>query len=140
MTRQDDSKPNRKRQSKSSTKSTESKQPKETEDDVADQSKKKESVQNKKVKDEYKKKIQQALQANLDEYIKSRNLSQQQISSINSFIEEHLSCFVLLGYTVDGSPISLVNATTQKDSDSLGALLQKFLHKNTDTPNIPPTV
>jgi hypothetical protein len=136
MTQQDENAPKRRRTKKPSQKQQEKK----IAEEVEKESSKKESPQSKKVKDEYKKKIQEALQTNLDEYIKSRNLSQQQISSINSFVEEHLSCFVLLGYTVDGSPISLVNATTQKDSDSLGALLQKFLHKNTDTPNIPPTV
>lgn len=136
MTQQDENAPKRRRPKKPSQK----RQEKKPAEDLEKEDSKKESPQSKKVKDEYKKKIQEALQTNLDEYIKSRNLSQQQISSINSFVEEHLSCFVLLGYTVDGSPISLVNATTQKDSDSLGALLQKFLHKNTDTPNIPPTV
>ena len=136
MTQQDENAPKRKRPKKSTPKQSEKNLPEETEKENS----KKESAQSKKVKDEYKKKIQKALQTNLDEYIKSRNLSQQQISSINSFVEEHLSCFVLLGYTVDGSPISLVNATTQKDSDSLGALLQKFLQKNTDTPSLPPTV
>lgn len=91
--------------------------------------------ENKKISDSYKKKIEAALEANLEEYIKNRNLNQKQISTINSFIEEHLSCFVLLGYTVNGDPVSLVNAPTQKDSDSLGTLLQKFLGKYTEPPN-----
>ena len=91
--------------------------------------------ENKKISDSYKKKIEAALEANLEEYIKNRNLNQKQISTINSFIEEHLSCFVLLGYTVNGDPVSLVNAPTQQDSDSLGTLLQKFLGKYTEPPN-----
>lgn len=82
----------------------------------------------------FKKKIQRALQDNLIEMAKRKNLSQKQISIINSFIEEHLSCFVLLGYTVNGNPVSLVNAPTQKDSDSLGTLLQKFFMKYVDPP------
>lgn len=85
--------------------------------------------------DAYREKIQKALQANLDDFIKNRNLNQKQISTINSFVEEHLSCFVLLGYTVDGDPVSLVNSPTQKDSDSLGTLLQKFLSKYTEPPS-----
>lgn len=85
----------------------------------------------------FKKKIQYALQTNLTEYAKKRHLSQKQISIINSFIEEHLSCFVLLGYTVNGDPVSLVNTPTQKDSDSLGTLLHKFFHKYAEPP-IPP--
>ena len=88
--------------------------------------------------EEYKSKIQKALALQLDDYLKNRTLSQKQISTINSFIEEHLSCFVLLGYTVDGDPVSLLNANTQKDSDSLGTLLQKFTAKNVEPPSIPP--
>lgn len=83
----------------------------------------------------YKKKIQKALQENLVEMAKRKNLSQKQVSIINSFIEEHLSCFVLLGYTVNGNPVSLVNAPTQQDSDSLGTLLQKFFVKYIDPPS-----
>lgn len=82
----------------------------------------------------FKKKIQRALQDNLIEMAKRKNLSQKQVSIINSFIEEHLSCFVLLGYTVNGNPVSVVNAPTQKDSDSLGTLLQKFFMKYVDAP------
>lgn len=93
----------------------------------------------KKESDEFKKKISKALSENLDEYIKTRNLNQKQIAAINGFVEEHLSCFVLLGYTVSGDPISLVNAATQKDSDSLSTLLQKFLGKYTDN-SVPPPV
>lgn len=87
--------------------------------------------------DDFKNKIKEALQRNLDEYAKERNLSQKQISVLNSFVEEHLSCFIILGYTVDGNPVTLVNANTPKDSDSLGTLIQKFLAKYT---NEPPTM
>ena len=90
--------------------------------------------------EEYKKQIQDALKANLDEYLKNRSLSQKQISSINSLIEEHLSCFVLVGYTVDGEPVTLINAQTQKDQDSLGTILQKVLKKYSDPPNNLPLI
>ena len=83
---------------------------------------------------EFKRKIQKALQANLADFAKKKNLSQKQVSVINSFIEEHLSCFILLGYTANGDPVSIVNAPTQKDSDSLGTLIQKFLAKYVDPP------
>lgn len=82
----------------------------------------------------YKKKIQKALEANLIEYAQKKRLSQKQITVINSFIEEHLSCFVLLGYTCAGEPVTLVNAPTVKDSDSLGTALQKFLMKYVEPP------
>ena len=79
-------------------------------------------------------KIRAALEANLQDYAKKRNLSQKQVSAISSFVEEHLGCFIILGYTVGGDPVTVVNATTQKDSDSLSALLQKFFAKYSDPP------
>ena len=82
----------------------------------------------------FRNKIKAAIEANLSEYASKKNLSQKQICVINSFIEEHLSCFVLLGYSVKGEPVSLINAPTQQDSDALGTLLQKFLVKYIDPP------
>ena len=88
---------------------------------------------------DFKKKIQKAIQADLSIFAKKRSLSQKQVSVINSFIEEHLSYFILLGYTSNGDPVSVVNAPTQKDSDSLGTLIQKFLAKYVDPPQqLPP--
>ena len=86
-----------------------------------------------------KKQISEALQANLTDYVKRKNLSQKQVTTLNSFIEEHLSCFILLGYTVDGNTLTVVNASTQKDSDSLGTLMQKFIVRHLDPPgSLPP--
>lgn len=96
-----------------------------------------ESEQNESVDKEFQKKIQKALQANLADIAKRKNLSQKQVSVLNSFIEEHLSCFIMLGYTANGDPVSIVNAPTQKDSDSLGTLIQKFLVKYVDPPPSP---
>ena len=125
MTQSDDKPPRKQPRKKRSSKASANKK---------DQ--KKESTENEdSARDIYKEKIRQALQENLDEFIKEKNLNQKQISAINSYIEEHLSCFVLLGYTVDGSPVSLVNAPSQKDSDSLGTLIQKFLSKYIEPPS-----
>ncbi len=77
-------------------------------------------------------KIRAALEANLHDYAKKKNLSQKQVQAISSFVEEHLGCFIILGYTVGGEPVTVVNATTPKDSDSLSALLQKFFAKYSD--------
>ena len=124
MTDSEDKKPNRKTTTR---KSTQKKKP------VKKETK---SIENDDLSldDAYKKKIQKALQENLVEVARRKNLSKKQVSVINSFVEEHLSCFVLLGYTVNGNPVSLVNAPTQKDSDSLGTLLQKFFIKYIDPP------
>ena len=125
MTQEDDKKPGKKTTRKTSRKRSTKETP----------SKKSTSKTENDFDEEYKNKIRAALQNNLKEYLKNRNLSQKQISTINSFVEEHLSCFVLLGYTVNGDPVTLVNAATQKDSDSLGTLLQKFLSKYSEPPS-----
>ena len=80
----------------------------------------------------YRDKIEKAIRSNLGEYVKRRNLSQKQIAVMNSYLEEHLDCFVLIGYTATGEPITILNAPTQKDSDSLGTLTQKFMSKFID--------
>jgi len=125
MTQSDDKPPKKQPRKKRSSKSSTNKKDQKKESTESEDS----------ARDIYKEKIRRALQENLDEFIKEKNLNQKQISAINSYIEEHLSCFVLLGYTVDGSPVSLVNAPSQKDSDSLGTLLQKFLSKYIEPPS-----
>ena len=83
------------------------------------------------------KKIEAAIKLNLAEAAKKRKICHRQMENINSFVEEHLGCFVLLGYTIDGEPVSLVNAKSQQDSDSLGAAIQRFINKYQD-PQLPP--
>ncbi len=50
--------------------------------------------------------------------------------ALNSTIEEFLSTFMLIGYTFDGEPIILVNAKTQKDSDSLSTAFGRYFIKS----------
>ena len=121
MSQEDDKKPKKKTAPRRKT--VKKKEEIETEEDIAERL--------------FRKKIKAAIEANLMEYAVQKNLSKKQINTINGFIEEHLSCFVLLGYSVDGEPISIVNARTQQNSDALGTLLQKFLIKYIDPPGPP---
>lgn len=89
--------------------------------------------------EQYKKKITAAIEANLKDYAKRKSLSQRQVSTIISFVEEHLSCFVMLGYTFEGEPLTILNAPTSKDADSLAHLLQKFVSRYTEGPPQPPS-
>lgn len=88
--------------------------------------------------DSLKEQIHDALMGHLSDYAKKKNLTRKQVQTLNAYLEEHLSCFVLLGYTHDGNTISVVNAHTQKNSDALGTLLQKFIVRNVDPPPYPP--
>lgn len=94
-------------------------------------------VKKKTAEDVFRDKINEAIRVNLTEYAKQKNLTHKQVTSINSYVEEHLSCFVLIGYNAAGDPVSIVNAKTPKDSDSLGTLLNKFLMKYSDPPPFP---
>lgn len=88
--------------------------------------------------DNLKAQIHDALMGHLSDYAKKKNLSRKQVQTLNAYLEEHLSCFVLLGYTHDGNTLSVVNAHTQKNSDALGTLLQKFIVRNVEPPPYPP--
>ena len=94
-------------------------------------------VKKKSAEDLFRDKINEAIRVNLSEYAKEKNLTHKQVTSINSYVEEHLSCFVLIGYNAAGDPVSIVNAKTPKDSDSLGTLLNKFLMKYSEPPPFP---
>lgn len=98
--------------------------------------KKKQSAEDE-LDDQYKKKITEAIEKNLEEYAKRRSLSQKQVSSIIGFVEEHLSCFLLIGYTFEGEPLTILNAPTSKDADSIAHLVQKFVSRYSD-PQTPP--
>jgi hypothetical protein len=100
-------------------------------------SRKKKDEEKDELTESIEKKIEAAIRLNLEEAAKKRRMCHRQMETINSYIEEHLGCFVLLGYTIDGEPVSLVNAKTQKDSDSLGATLQRFITKYQE-PQQPP--
>ena len=113
-------------------------------DDSKSSKKNKKPTDSSKSEDEYvgddalRLKIQKALQNNLDVFAKKRNLSKKQITTINAFVEEHLSSFIILGYSVSGEPVTVINAKTSRDSDALGTLLQKFITKYIDPPHQPP--
>ena len=67
------------------------------------------------------------------EYLIARKKHNQKRNTelLTSTIEEYLSSFVLLGYNYDGDPVTLVSASTQQQSDSLGTLIQKFIVSQT---------
>lgn len=66
----------------------------------------------------------------LMEHAKKKNLTKNNVKIIHSFIEEYLNSFILLGYTFEGEPVTLVSALNQRDADSLSTFIQKFVMKN----------
>ena len=49
------------------------------------------------------------------------------VDAINTHLQEHLSSFILIGYTIDGEPVNMTYAPTPKDYDSLSTGLQRFI-------------
>lgn len=49
------------------------------------------------------------------------------VNIINSKLYEHLSCFIVIGYTEDGAPVNITSAQTPKDYDALSTCLQKYV-------------
>ena len=44
-----------------------------------------------------------------------------------SNMEEYLSSYILIGYTIDEKPVNITFAKTQKDHDSLSTALQRYI-------------
>ena len=71
--------------------------------------------------------IRAALESHLVEYAKRKQDQKRNVEQLSTMIEEYLSSFILLGYNYDGDPVTIVNASTQQQSDSLSTLIQKFI-------------
>jgi len=82
--------------------------------------------------------IDKALKTILAEHANKKNLTKKNIQILHSFIEEYLSTFIILGYTYEGDPVTLVSALNQRDADSLSTFLQKFIMKNISPPGMGP--
>jgi hypothetical protein len=70
--------------------------------------------------------IQSALSSFLHEKLQEKTITKQNLESLIGIIEEFLNCFIVLGYTFDGTPIQYICAHTQQEADSLATLLNKF--------------
>ena len=49
------------------------------------------------------------------------------VKAMGNNLQEHLSSFILIGYTVDGEPVQMTFAPTPRDMDSLNTGLHKFI-------------
>ena len=49
------------------------------------------------------------------------------IEHMSANMQEYLSSYILIGYTMDGNPVTVTYAPTPKDYDSLGASLQRYI-------------
>jgi hypothetical protein len=72
--------------------------------------------------------MQQTMALFFQEKLKNRDSKRKNIESLSSVIEEFLASYVILGYTLDGTPVHIVSAHNQQEADSLTVLFNKFIH------------
>jgi hypothetical protein len=52
--------------------------------------------------------------------------------AVGSQLQEHLSSFILIGYTLDGKPVNMTYASTPQEYDSLSTGLQRYIMSTGD--------
>ena len=69
---------------------------------------------------------------------------EKNVQHMCSHVEEYMSNFIIIGYTLNGEPVTVTAAKTQKDLDSLSTALQKYVFdcytKNMFPPGNGPTL
>jgi hypothetical protein len=71
--------------------------------------------------------LQQLLKEALSGYAQERTRkAADQANAIAATLEEFLNSFVLLGYDLDGTPITMVSTKTQQDADALSTAVTRF--------------
>jgi hypothetical protein len=56
---------------------------------------------------------------------KTKDEKNLQIENLCGKVEEILSTYMIIGYTIDGDPVTVTYAKTKKDSDALAHLFNK---------------
>ena len=87
-----------------------------------------------------KKLLSGALVSYLKERADGHNSSQKNTLALIATVEEFLNSFIILGYTMDGTPVQYICAHNQQQADSLATLVNKFfqraiLSNDSDDPN-----
>jgi len=73
---------------------------------------------------------QKALTAILQNQLNNKSESRKNTESLAAVIEEFLTSYIILGYSLDGSPIHIISAHNQQEADSLTTLVNKFINHN----------
>ena len=71
-----------------------------------------------------------ALVSFLRDQLKEKASNKKDLDVLCAQISEFLNCFILIGYNLEGEPISMISAHNQQEADSLGTLLNKFIFNN----------
>ena len=61
----------------------------------------------------------QALDKYKDELLERKKVSNKELSHLGTIVEEYLSCFVIVGFSLEGEKICLFNAQNDRDEGAL---------------------
>jgi hypothetical protein len=81
---------------------------------------------------EAKEAIRKAMISSFEEKLKNVNGIKKDLRALSSVVEEYLSSFIILGYTLEGDPVHCISAHNQQEADSLVTLINKFFHTHLD--------
>ena len=71
--------------------------------------------------------LQRLLKEALQEYAEERTMKHLDNANASSgTLDEFLQTFVLLGYDLNGTPVTIVNTKTQQDADALSTAVTRF--------------
>ena len=79
---------------------------------------------------EIKELTHKALVSFLRDQLEEKAANKKDLDVLCAQINEFLNSFILIGYNLDGEPISMISAHNQQEADSLGTLLNKFIFNN----------
>lgn len=71
---------------------------------------------------------QKALTTTLQNQLNNKANSRKNTESLAAVIEEFLTSYIILGYSLDGIPIQIISAHNQQEADSLTTLVNKFIN------------
>jgi hypothetical protein len=73
---------------------------------------------------------QKALTTILQNQLSNKSEGRKNTESLAAVIEEFLTSYIILGYSLDGTPIHIISAHNQQEADSLTTLVNKFINHN----------
>ena len=84
---------------------------------------------------EIKELTQKMLSSLLREQTYQRSDRKKNLDALSATIDEFLTSYVLLGYSLQGEAVTIVSAHNQQEADSLTTIVNKFLNNCTNHGN-----
>ena len=63
----------------------------------------------------------------IETHIKRKTYDEKSINELQSLLQEHLDCFIVVGYNFQGEPVNMLSVENQQQADSLGTSLHRLM-------------